>query len=396
MRRRYHLHIPGLVYCGLILLVGLVAIRGQNNVLFLVFGIMFAALVISGLVSGAMMMGLRVRRLDPAPTAAGEPLLIRYEVRNINRLVPVFNVHVEERPVSETNGWQRFMDRPRAWIMHVGAKEVVHGEAIVKAKQRGIVAMNHVRVWTTFPFGIIKKSITFTLPTHVLIEPRREPLKRELLRSIEIPQPVGMRISPRAGGGDDYFGLREYRSNDSIRQIAWRRSAGLDQLVSIERSQPSSPRLRVVLDLEKPAEALRIGKADGVTGRELQENAIALAASLLAMADQAGFETGLTVRGFGLPPIALRRGQRHFRRMMAALGRIDLEQSRRKDASHRALREAERTSIVVIHPDRSDDLSERSDVVYLTGRQLEQLRLPAGEERSSSKEVSTGRPKVAA
>ncbi len=374
MRRRYHLHFPGIVFCGLILLVGLAAINGQNNLLFVVFAIMFAALVISGVVSGTMMMGLHLRRMDPEPVAAGSLLSIRYEITNRNRLIPIFNVHIEERPVRDPNGWEHAMAMPNAWIMHVGRGESVHGEALVVPEQRGTVLVREVRVWTTFPFGIIKKSITFSLPHGVLIEPRRHRLRPELLRSIEVPQPVGMRVSQHAGGGDDYYGLREFRSEDSVRQIAWRRTASLDQLVSIDRSQPSAPRLRVVLNLTRATADLRLGKKESRTGRELEERAITLAASLLAMADQAGFEIGLTIHGFELPPMPLRRNHRHFRRLMAVLARLDLDQPRLAAPSPTAGRLSERASMVVIHPDRIDEVSDRSDVVHLTGRQLDQLR----------------------
>ena len=54
------LHLPGFLYVGLTLVVGLAAVNRQNNLLFWILGVMLAALLISGLISGVMMQSLRV------------------------------------------------------------------------------------------------------------------------------------------------------------------------------------------------------------------------------------------------------------------------------------------------------------------------------------------------
>ena len=77
MVRRYHLHVPGFLYVGLTLLVGLAAVNRQNNLLFWVLGVMLAALLISGMVSGVMMQSLRVKRLVTGNGLVGEPLAVR-------------------------------------------------------------------------------------------------------------------------------------------------------------------------------------------------------------------------------------------------------------------------------------------------------------------------------
>jgi hypothetical protein len=51
------LHVPRL------LLVALAAMNSQNNLLFWVFAVCFSGLMISGIVSGVMMLGVHVRRV---------------------------------------------------------------------------------------------------------------------------------------------------------------------------------------------------------------------------------------------------------------------------------------------------------------------------------------------
>lgn len=382
MKRRYHIHMPGVVYAVSVLLVGLAAMNSQNNLLFWVFGTMFAGLVISGIVSGAMMLGVHIRRFDPHHSAVGEPMIVRYALTNRNRIIPIFNVYIEERPLrvdsghtdQQGSGWQHFSPPARAWIMHAGPGETVHGEAVFWPTSRGEMHLREVRVWTTFPFGIIKKSVSRDLPQHTLIYPRAYRLRSDLFHLIEAPAPIGTKLSQQSGPGDDYYGMREYREGDSVRNIAWKRSALLDDLVCIDRSMPSPPRLRVVLDLTRPTNALRVSENDRWSARELEERAVSLAASILRAAEREGFEIGLTVLGTNLPRFAVRQSHWHLGKLMAALAGIDLDMPRQQQELP-PVGQAEHCGLIVVHPDRSEMIASRDDVVYLTGRQLDDLSL---------------------
>ncbi len=244
MVRRYHLHLPGLMYAGLTLVVGFAAVNRQNNLLFWILGIMISALLISGLISGIMMQGLRVRRLVSSHGLVGEPLTVRYAVINRNRILPAFGIHIAERPVTEKGGWPRIMEPALAWVMHLGPRETVHGEAIFWPSRRGDVRFDKLRIWTTFPFGIVKKSITISQPQHTLIYPRLYRLRPHVLAALEPKGESGSKVSSQTGAGEDYYGMREFRPGDSMRQISWKRTATLDELVCVERTKPTPLRLR--------------------------------------------------------------------------------------------------------------------------------------------------------
>jgi uncharacterized protein (DUF58 family) len=227
-----------------------------------------------------------------------------------------------------------------------------------------------VQVWTTFPFGLIKKSVTFEQSLHTLIYPRLLDLREDLLRRIVPAGPSGTRMSRRSGEGDEYFGMREYKPGDSLRRIAWKRNAGLDELVAIERTRPSPPRIRVVLNLRQPTRDLRFDEDSGIDGRELEERAISLAATLVRRAERADFEIGITVLGSSIGSLPVRRGHWHIEKIMAALAGIDLDADR-LDAE--SIPDHDQAAAVVIHPDRVDPDVVPGDVVHLTARQLDHL-----------------------
>jgi len=368
--------VPGLVYLGLTAAVLVAAMSSQRNLLFWVFGMLAAGLAVSLALCFWTMRGLEIRRLDPQHGAVGEPLNVRYVVRNRKWLMPLFNLHLEDEPVSSRHGWQRLMKPARAWVMHVGPGESVHGDAVYWPRRRGEARFVQLRAWTAFPFGLFRRSIKVTQDQHTLIFPRLFELRRNVLTSVTPVGILGMRVSQHAGAGDDYYGLREYRAGDSLRHIAWKRSAQLGQIVCIERTNPSPPKIRVVLDLRTPTDDLRVDEQAGLSRRQLEEHAISLAASLVHAAHEGGYEVGLSLPGTGAVPIAIRRSQWHVNKIMAALASIDLDAERQAKAMP-SLVDAERAGLIVIRPDRAAPLSGREDVLYLTGHDLRRLAVGA-------------------
>jgi uncharacterized protein (DUF58 family) len=406
IRRRLYPHLPGLIYVGLLTLVGVAAMNNQNNLLFWVLGVMIAGLLISAFLTFYMLWSLKIRRIDPQHGSVGEPLIVRYAVFNRSRLLSIFNITIAEASASSGAGtWRHLMQPASAWIMHIGPRETVHGEAIFWPTKRGEVAFERLRVSTTFPFGIIRKSITVPQSQHTLIYPMLYELKRGVLDALTPAGLMGLKVTQHPGSGDDYFGVREFKPGDSMRHISWKRTAHADELITIERTSPSPAKMRVILDLTVPTEALRVEANSAISARDLEERAISLAASIMHAADLQGFEVGLTVQGVNVPPIAVRRNRWHLRKIMAALAGIGLD-GPRSAAKAQPIRDAERAALVVIAPDRVQPMSGRDDAWYLTARQLDSLAerpigwnagsIGSGPTRMSAVAKAAGRQEAAA
>jgi uncharacterized protein (DUF58 family) len=383
-KRRYQFGLPGVAYLTLAILAGLGAMVTDNNLLVWVFGIMLAMLIVSGLFSGVMLMSLRIRRIDPRNGAVGEPMVVRYAVSNASRFLPALNLRIEEgspaiRKRSEAaiedrvrKAWTRFMQAASAWVMHVGPRETVHGEAVFWPTRRGEAHFDRLTVSTSFPFGIIRKSITTSQPQHTLIFPRLYQLKPGVLNSVSPAGPMGTRISNRAGAGVDFFGLREFRPGDSLKHIAWKRAVGLDTLISIERAQPSPPKMLVTLNLTQSHEQLATQVASGIDLGELEEQAISLAASFVHAASHAGLEVGLCVLGFDLPVLPIRRSHWHIAKIKNVLASIDLKDERINSPVPR-IAELERAGKIVIHPGRIDTSVGGRNAWHFSARQRHEI-----------------------
>lgn len=376
MLARVRPHLALIIHVALTTAVALAAMRTQNNILFWILGVLLTGLLLSMIVSHLMIRSVEVQRLDPRHGAVGEPLIVRYRVTNRRRWLPVFNLAIEERLHNGAANWMQYMAPARAWVMHVAPGETVHGEAIYWPRARGEVRFARLRVYTTFPFGLLRRTRTFEQSTHTLVYPRRYRLQPRVLRAIVPSGPLGMKLSHRSGGGDDFFGVREYQSGDSRRSIAWKRSASASNgnLLVVERTLPSPPRLRFVLDLTLPRDVLRQRMGEGHDPRVLEERAISLAASLVDEANVLGFEIGLSIIGVDAPVTPIRRSHWHVERLLGALAALDLDVATARDhRSPRASADAERASVVVIHPGPVNPGLVTPDAWHFSAMQMDRL-----------------------
>jgi uncharacterized protein (DUF58 family) len=250
---------------------------------------------------------------------------------------------------------------PRAFVAHVTAKSNVIAESIMLPRRRGACELRSIRVWSTFPFGLARKSVTFELPQPFVVQPVALTLQSELIERITARSSVGMNSERSPGMGDEFFGLREYVPGDTPRRIAWRRTARTGDVVVRQNSSPSPARLWVVLRLDGTGdEPVRLG-----------ERAIALAAAVLRHAAADGVAIGLAVTAprIVVPPAS---GPRHLDRLLNELGLIDLSAVPRGVAEAPLPAPIARGSaIVVVHAGRLARSGTPPSAAHLVASELE-------------------------
>ncbi|MBC8523112.1 DUF58 domain-containing protein [PVC group bacterium] len=334
-----------------------------------IFGTMVVATIITFVWARLAIRKIKVERIHTGQARVGQPFAVGYDVQNNARFQPVFSLWIEE--LDNKKSWSAIFRQAMAWVMEIGPRELVRSDTIFWPTQRGIAKFDRVRVRSSFPFGMIYASRVMSQPCQLLVQPEIHLLRPIVLQAIVSEGPMGQRSMRRGRGGEEFYGIREFQSGDSLGDIAWKSTSKQESLVCIERSRPSPPRLRVILDLTTPTEELQCSEDP----RSAEENAISLAASLFAEALRRGHEFALTV--IGLPSsrdVGLRSGPRHLDRLLGALACLDLDQARIPLQSN-FVRNNERVGRVVIRPDRSKHIGISGNSWFLTGSQLADLQL---------------------
>lgn len=282
--RRYELRIAGLIYIATTLFTAIGAFNSQNNLLFWAFGIGVAGLIISGVVSGSALMGLRARRYVGGDGTVGEKLDLRYLVVSRNGFIPAAALLIRELPATPPAG--TLVGRVSAAaatvpFLRAGGRSGVRATPIAEA--RGPITFDRFEVSTGFPFGLVSKSIVFSQPARAVLRPARVRIREGLLVASGLGRSRALVPGGRSGAGSEIFGLREYAPGDSPRTIAWRRSAASETLLVREFADPSPPVVCVVID----------ARSLGVPGGLRFERAVALAGELLRRALERGHAVAL-------------------------------------------------------------------------------------------------------
>ncbi len=302
-RRQYRLHGAGVLYLLITFFLAVGAVNSQNNLLFFVFGLAIAGILISGLISGPPLMHLHARRLEPGAAHVGEPVTLRYAVACRGGLLTAMGLEIRE--LDETAA--RFTPAG-VLCLKPGTERIAAGS--FTPEHRGPLTLRGFSISTTYPLGLFRKVLIFEQEQTIRVAPRRVPLRPMPWHRAGREGVTLAATTSRRGASTDFYALRPYTPGDPPRRIAWKPSARVGELVVTEQAASAPPKIWI-----------RIDEPSGQTPPHLVERGAALVAALARDATQAGFAVGLTGRGVGtIRPVAGPRQVRAIHGAMATLG----------------------------------------------------------------------------
>jgi uncharacterized protein (DUF58 family) len=212
----------------------------------------FLALLLCAAAVGALFRPrLVLSRLLPPPASAGDTLSYRVRVQNPGpravRLLEVQerNLPADLRPLKEPE--------PIA-ILGPGESRELNLELL--CLRRGAYALPALQAATAFPSALVKWSARSTgsgrtaKSERVLVYP-----KLTHLEGFEVPtsrnhQPGGIAVASQVGDSTEFFGTRDFRDGDRLRDVHWASTARTGKLVVKEFQEEYFVRLALVLDVE--------------------------------------------------------------------------------------------------------------------------------------------------
>jgi uncharacterized protein (DUF58 family) len=185
-----------------------------------------------------------VRRL-PLRAQVGRPHLVEIEVFNHKGRVPSYAIEVEDLRAGQP------ADK-RCFFLKISPKSAQVAAYRRTPSKRGRDKHVGFRIATRFPFGLFEKSREVPAEGELVIYPAVDPL--------QLPAPAagrhfGGEASFGRGHGDDYLGMKLLRDGEDTRDVHWRKSAAVGQLVMRERAREARPDVVLTLDVVRPEDA---------------------------------------------------------------------------------------------------------------------------------------------
>jgi uncharacterized protein (DUF58 family) len=294
----YRLTRDGIIYLGAVFILILAAVNTGNNLLFMILGCCLAGILISGVLSRAVLTKVELKFDLPERIFAGQPVLAEIELRNEKQLWPSFSLRViGERKTGdrktpgrkaakgkagpETRGESKLdssqiLTQP-VFFPYIASGSSVRQKVELQFPRRGEYHQDAFGIRTRFPFGFFEKTRQVESPVEIVVYPRVEPTEQfyEVL-----PLLSGEIASHFRGRGHELHSLREYQSNDNARFVDWKVTARSGRLMVREFAREDERRVMLVLDPFVGPPRAELGPLAEAEHEERFERAVSMAACI--------------------------------------------------------------------------------------------------------------------
>jgi uncharacterized protein (DUF58 family) len=276
----YYLLITVIVFAG--------AMAKEVNLLLVLAGMMLGLMLFHWQALFVSLKGLTLQRKMPQAVCAGDLLAVSLRLNNTRPRFASWAIAVDEHIQRESNSLKsnhnhnhrnskNNHDKPittSVFYSYVPAGEeriaAYHGRLV----KRGRYRLGPMRIHTRFPFGLFSRKITLDQFDTLYVYPRLGRLTRSWLARHRKALAGSDRRQRKPGPEGDFYGVREWRSGDSLRFMHWRSSARTGKLVVRQFEQAHNRDVAILMDLWAP---------DQPSDAQLEnvENAISFTATVL-------------------------------------------------------------------------------------------------------------------
>lgn len=270
----YRLTREGIFYLAAVLVLVLAAVNTGNNLLFMLLACALAGILISGVLSRAVLTGVELKFDLPEHIFAERPVLAELELRNEKQVWPSISLRVTGENKADSDP---LLTTP-VFFPYVPRLSSVQQKVELKFPHRGVYRQDAFAIRTRFPFGFFEKSRRVDSQIEILAYPRVEPADQfyEVL-----PLLSGEIASYFRGRGHELHSLRQYQPTDSARFVDWKTTAKTGQLMVREFAREDERRVLIVLDPFIGSDAGGATEAAQAKLAERFERAVSLAASIV-------------------------------------------------------------------------------------------------------------------
>ncbi len=266
----------GLWFVLFTLLVAIAATNTGNNALYAVLALMFAVLIVSGVISRQNVRRLAVELTAPDEVFANRPFPVAFRLESRGRFLGRWFLLVSLDRAS----------RPLL-IPYLPRRGRSAGQIETLVPRRGVHRFPFVHLSSLFPFGFFRKGERYRVDLEILVFP-------ELFAAGALPNEgiaeLGDDVTRRIGRGHGLHSLRKFRLGDDPRGIHWKQTARTGDMIFMEREAEQSRRLSVLFDNA-------VGKLDPESEGERRFERLVSEAATVALDGLAqGFDIELVTR----------------------------------------------------------------------------------------------------
>jgi uncharacterized protein (DUF58 family) len=289
----------------------LIAWNREINLLYGMFALLCATLIVSHILPRYSIRGISASRQVPSTAFEGDEMDIQVSVEN-KSLTSRYMLEVVDLIPAAEPGHQT----PMTFIGKLSGSKTREYIFKLACYKRGEYTVGPLEIKSAYPLGIAKaeNSQQGNMST-LLVYPEVFDIAKLPLVSKGSMLTSGIEAFAKTGGSEDFFGTREYRQGDSLRFIHWPSSAKHNQLIVKEFEIRASTEVTIIIDLHR-------GSDIGVGKETTLEYAVKIAASIAKYVVERGHSLQFVGYGKYSHIISYSRGFNQLARVMETLARV--------------------------------------------------------------------------
>jgi uncharacterized protein (DUF58 family) len=270
----YKLTREGIAYLGVVGVLILASVNTGNNLLFMLLACSLAGIVISGVLSRAVLTGAELKFDMPEHVFAEQPVVAELELRNDKEFWPSFSLRVVGQ--AKKGASSEILTRP-VFFPYIPGLSAARQKVELNFPHRGSYRQDAFGISTRFPFGFFEKTRTVASQLEIIVYPRVQPTDQfyEVL-----PLLSGEMASIFRGRGHELHSLRDYLPTDSARFVDWKVTARAGHMVVREFAREDERRVMLVLDPFVGPPRANLGQLAEAEHAEKFERAVSMAACI--------------------------------------------------------------------------------------------------------------------
>ncbi|MGH9378391.1 MAG: hypothetical protein ACRD1I_06280, partial [Terriglobia bacterium] len=215
LKIEYELTREGAAYLLITGLITIASVNTGNNLLFMILAILLAGMLVSGLLSKAVLSGLKLELALPEHIFAGHAVSAGITIGNVKRVLPSYSLTVMSSPRKKNGAGGSTGGAPQrrniltspVYTPYLPARGSVRERVELRFPRRGRYHEDSFEVSSKFPFSILRRKRLLPVDREILVLPCVEAAPES---SSALPLLRGEIESPRKGQGCSLYALRDY------------------------------------------------------------------------------------------------------------------------------------------------------------------------------------------
>jgi len=194
----------GFFFLGCVLVMLMTAVNYENNMGFALTFLLVTLFIIAILHTFANLSGLTIRAQRAQATFPGHQTEFALSLSRAKR--------------RDHYGLRLQWPNSTEELVNLDQSDTIQVHLHAPVGQRGWYSPGRLLLETTYPLGLLRCWTSVDLDLYAMVYP--QPLACPELEGLQSDQPDGAAVP--VTGSDDFYGFRDYRAGDSLRQIHWK------------------------------------------------------------------------------------------------------------------------------------------------------------------------------